>query len=179
MYLWEWQWVDGANIPGGLDWIAFILGGVGIGFTVVQLVRSKSALDSAKDALDLTRATLVRNQLVAILPVFEEIALGVDVAIRMNDRREAELVLGRFCHRAAETVQLIEADEIAAIEITAALKSATALAVRAHGALFHRDPEVTTAEIIRDASAAIREVSHDLQSFAVRVRNEVGGTDNA
>ena len=70
----EFAWVDFSNVPGFLDWVAFCFGAAGIGFTVVQLARSRGALKAAATALRETRATLIRNQLVSVLPGFEEIS---------------------------------------------------------------------------------------------------------
>jgi hypothetical protein len=43
--------LDPTNVPGALDWVAFFLGGAGIGFTIWQLLRSKGALKAARDVL--------------------------------------------------------------------------------------------------------------------------------
>lgn len=108
MQMGDWRWVDVNAAPTMLDWIAFVLGGAGIAFTIVQLLRSKGALQAARDELNRTRSTLMKNQLLAVLPGFEEILVTLEQAIRDNNRDLADEQLTRFAYRSQEAAELLK-----------------------------------------------------------------------
>ncbi|MFC0678329.1 hypothetical protein ACFFGH_10805 [Lysobacter korlensis] len=107
MKIGDWQWLDFENVPGVLDWTAFVLGALGIGFAIYQLTRSRNALTAARDALVSTRKSLVKNQLVAVLPRLEEIDHALDDALVADDREGAGSALVRYRYFTAEVSALL------------------------------------------------------------------------
>ena len=94
MQIGDWRWLDLGNVPGVLDWVAFILGTIGMAVALVQLFKSRGALAAAKQALDDARRGLVRDQLLQVLPRFTEISASLDDAIRADSRELAQKALG-------------------------------------------------------------------------------------
>lgn len=178
MYLGDWQWLDFANIPGVLDWIGFVLGGLGIAFALVQLYKSRGALQAAKDALDDARNVLVRDQIIVLLPAFSEIAASLADAMSADSRDVAIEVLQRFSERASEAEQLLANREDPQTEAVGELLEARIAAAKAIDRLY-RSFDQSTAQRVGAAAAKIRSVAVTLNGVHVLVRNEIGSTKNA
>ncbi|GAA2910603.1 ATP/maltotriose-dependent transcriptional regulator MalT [Microbacterium keratanolyticum] len=178
MYIGDWHWLDFANIPGMLDWIGFVLGGLGIVVALVQLYKSRGALQAAKNALDEARNGLVRDQIIVLLPSFSEIASSLTGAMHADSREAAVDVLQRFSERASEAEQLLTNRGTLHEEAVRELSDARAAAAKAIDRLY-RKPDMTTAERVGTAATKIRAVAVTLNAIHVLVRNEIGSPRNA
>ncbi|WP_407358042.1 hypothetical protein LTA6_002632 [Microbacterium sp. LTA6] len=178
MYIGDWNWLDFANIPGVLDWIGFVFGGLGIGFALVQLYKSRGALQAAKDALDDAREILVRDQIIVLLPAFSEIAASLAGAMSANSRDVAIDVLQRFSERASEAEQLLTNRQTPQSEAVSELLDARVAAAKAIDRLYSRF-DLTTAQRVGAAAAKIRSTAVTLNAVHVLVRNEIGSAKNA
>lgn len=169
----EFAWVDVSNVPGVLDWVAFILGAAGIGFTVIQLARSKGALKAAAEALSETRGTLIRNQLVSVLPAFEEISKSIDSALDAKSRDRLQEGFERFTFRAHEAVALLHASttEFSGLvdEIMKAAESASGARSDLYG-----DATTPLDTLVGDAASSIRKLAPRISGAAVSIRNDPG-----
>lgn len=171
-------WVDLVSRPTALDWIGFILGSAGIGFTVWQLVRSRGALKAAEKALRETRSTLIKNQLISALPAFREIGISVDAAVGRDDRSGAQAALEIFCVRAYEVVSLLQSTTDRYGELTAEILGAAELADSSRADLFGR-PGETVYDIVGLAADGIRTLVPKLSGASVDIRNDPGGEIDA
>lgn len=166
--------IDTANVPGVLDWWGFVLGGAGIAFTVVQLIRSKGALLAAKEALEDTRASLISNQAIFVLPAFQEISDSIDAAIRADDRDDLQKALNRFNVRAHEAINVLQALEQRDYEqVIADLEMITSEVGDARDGLFS-DASADCLSIGGDVASHIRALSPKLGGLAVNIRNKPG-----
>ncbi|WDG17490.1 hypothetical protein [Microbacterium sp. Clip185] len=177
MRLGEWVWLDLANVPGVLDWVAFVLGGAGIGFTIWQLLRSRSALVAAQKALEHTQSVLIRNQLLAVLPPFSELSDRLDAAMRSNSREEAEQALSRFCYQSSEAAALLKNSGLDHTEIVQKMVVTTRAAQVARAGLFDNE-EMTVADIVGIAATTIRDLGPEVHGVAVVIRNDAGGVQD-
>ncbi|MGW9168420.1 hypothetical protein [Agromyces sp. NPDC055658] len=178
MYIGEFQWLDFTNVPGLLDWVAFVLGGLGIGFTIVQLTRSKGALKAAEQALESTRASLVRNQLVAVLPAFEEISREIDGALEADDRKRMAEALHRFSYRAVEVVVLLKSSNAGFEDLANEIANEGSDASEARGKLYG-EPTATVDELVGTTASQIRLLAPRISGVAVSIRNDPGKGANA
>lgn len=166
-------WVDYSNVPGVLDWVAFWLGAAGIGFTVVQLYRSRGALQAAATALSETRATLIRNQLVSVLPAFEEVSKSIDSALGSQDRDQLQEGLGRFSFRAHEAASLLRASTTEFEPLVADILQAAESASTARSNLYG-DATSRLETLAGDAASIIRNLAPRISGAAVSIRNDPG-----
>ena len=165
------KWLDLASVPNGLDWLAFVLGGLGIGFTIWQLMRSKGALRAAAEALDETRGVLMRNQLIAVLPGLELVSDEIDSAMHRDDRESAGASLASFVLRSAEVVALLDVTSSAFADVISELTSAQKVALRARAGLYG-SPELTTLEIVEEAATQIRDIGPQIRTLSVMIKND-------
>jgi len=167
-------WIDLTNVPGLLDWIAFLLGGTGIAFTAIQLLRSKSSLVAAERALKNTRASLLANQAIFVLPAFQEISDSIDSAIQADNREELQASLSRFNARAHEAISVLTAlEENIYASFVLDLENVTAEVGDARDGLFS-DSSANCLEIGGPVASRIRALSPKLGGLAVGIRNEPG-----
>lgn len=173
MFIGNWQWVDPGVSFGFLDWIAFILGALGIGFTIVQLLRSKGALQAARRALESTRSSLIRNQLAEALPQFHTIMQQIESSLRQqNFNEQLDGQLEHLIRHSRETVELIAADGAdlgqASYDVVAVLQSAEAMRSRLYGS-----PD-ETAQDLTQLLGRLRSTVSRVHSLTVRLRNDPG-----
>lgn len=171
-------WIDLANVPGLLDWAGIGLGIVGFGLTLFQLFRSRGALNAAANALRDTRATLIKNQLMAVLPVFEEISSTLDGALGKRDRDELQQTLGRFSNRAEESAALLTDSTEVFATFVQALISVSDEASEARSALF-LDETTSVAEIAGPVASRIRELAPKIVGVQITIKNDPGKVKNA
>lgn len=176
MQIGDWRWLDFGNVPGVLDWVAFILGTIGMGVALVQLFKSRGALAAAKKALDDARRGLVRDQLLQVLPRFTEISASLDDAIRADSRELAQKALGRFSEHAAEAAALLEEQRSSHAPVLDKLRRASAAAANARSRLFEVEGE-TTGQRVGVAADHVRDIGTTLIGVSVKVGNEVGKQD--
>jgi hypothetical protein len=167
------MWVDVTNVPGVLDWWAFCLGALGIGFTVVQLFRSSGALKSAAKALRETRSTLIRNQLMSILPGFEEISKSVDSALRDDDRQALQEAIGRFAFRAHESAALLQDSTTDYAPLIFDILRVAEAASSARTLLFS-DLDTPLGELVGEVTSDIRGLAPKVSGASVAIRNDPG-----
>lgn len=179
MYIGEWRWLDFANTPGVLDWVAFVVGTGGIAFAIWQLLRSKSALEAARDALESTRESLVKNQLVAVLPAFTEISRTVDSALSSVDREPMQMALGRFTDQAHEAAILLRDATDGYEKLAAKILRTADTASRARAALFELPMSTSVQEIAGAAATEIRYLAPHILGVATTLRNDPGKAHNA
>lgn len=173
MYIGNWHWMDPGSVPGPLDWVAFLIGGAGIGFTIYQLLRSRSALEAARQALVSTRASLIRNQLVEVLPQFQTTMTEIDRSLRAEDYRDQlDLHLERLIRYSRETVELIDScgEDLgqATYEVVSVLQAAESMRSR----LYRRPGD--TSEDLTWPLRSLRSAVSRLHSLTVRLRNDPG-----
>lgn len=172
MYIGDWQWLAWDNVPGALDWIGFILGGVGILVALVQLFRSRGALKAAKSALDSTRLRLMTNQLVSILPSFETTSKSIDDAIRENDRDAASAALAAYCSQAHRAASLIRSTDIGFTELSARITIYAKNASDARDGLFY--DEGTVHALIGHVASDIRILAAEIGGMSLTLQNDAG-----
>lgn len=177
MTIGDWEWLDWANVPGLLDWIGFVLGGAGLAFAVVQLTRSRSALTAAEQALDEAREGLIRDQVIAILPTFGELAESLMNAADADSREVAKRVLLRFTVSAREAEVLLGSRAKRHPDAIRELSDARRAAIFAIDRL-HNEHSQTTSQRLGDAAGAIHSVAATLSGVRAMIRNEIG-TGNA
>lgn len=173
MYLGDWRWVDPSAAPNWLDWVAFVLGGAGITFTIVQLLRSKGALEAARDELNRTRSTLIKNQLLAVLPGFEEILVNLDQSIQNDDREQANIQLTRFAYHSQEAAELLKSSSEEFESMVVTLANSARNATLARSALFE-SPGQTTAQLLGEHTGDFRLLVTDIRALSVSIRNDPG-----
>lgn len=173
MYLGSWQWVDLNAVPTLLDWVAFVLGGAGIAFTIVQLLRSKGALNAARNELNRTRSTLIKNQLLAVLPGFEEILFNLDQSIRDNDREQADIQLTRLAYHSQEAAELLKGNSEDFAPMVDTLIDAAQTATTSRSALFG-SPNKTTAQLVGQPIGEFRLLVTEIRGLSVSIRNDPG-----
>lgn len=178
MYIGNWQWLDFALVPGWLDWVAFVLGGAGIGFTILQLLRSKGALESARRALVTTQSTLIKNQLLGILPKFSELSHAVDVALDLPDRSRMDEALERFCLSASEAATLLEVSYKDFGNVVSEILDVVNEASEARSGLFG-NREVELRDIAGAAASSIRNLAPRISGITASIRNDAGGAADA
>lgn len=178
MFIGGWRWLDFANVPGMLDWIAFVLGGLGIGFTLVQLWRSRGALEAARRALTDARDGLVRDQIIVLLPAFSELAASLGDAMSADSRTVAVEVLQRFSEKASEAEQLLSNRQTSHLEAVNELLDARGAAAKAIDRLYSR-PDQNTAQRVGVAASKIRSVAVTVNGVHALVRNEIGSAEDA
>ncbi|MBN7792507.1 hypothetical protein [Microbacterium esteraromaticum] len=173
MFIGGWQWLDWTNIPGLLDWLGFILGGVGIGFALHQLYSSRGALAAAKAALDEARQSLIRDQIIVLLPAFTEISAALTAAMDENSRPIAQQLLQRFNEKANEAQALLENHST---QYGEAIKELSDARVAVMGAIdrLYSAPSQSTAQRVRPALAHVGSVAATLQGVLILIRNEIG-----
>jgi hypothetical protein len=167
-------WVDVENVPGVLDWVAFIFGGLGIGFTVWQLVRSRNSLNAARDALRDTQALLVRNQALFALPVFQEISESIDAAISDDSRQDLQSAFGRFAVRASETTSLLRALDRPEYSDFLSRLDTVSDEVSSSRASLSSNPEQECIVLGGTAANSVRDLAPRLNGLAVTIRNDAG-----
>ncbi|CAH0327213.1 hypothetical protein [Microbacterium sp. Bi128] len=175
MRIGDFVWLDWANVPGLLDYLGLLLAIVGFGIAIGQLVRSRSALDAAEQTLSSARRALISNQLIAVLPAFEEIAAQLGAAVTNDSRPQAETALDRFQYRQRETLALLQTLPPEYQGIVPALERAGARARAAHSNLFS-SPHETTAQRVGDALSDVRSVAYEIRTVEVMLRNHVPTT---
>jgi hypothetical protein len=165
--------VDCASTPSQLDWWAFILGGIGIGFTVIQLIRSRGALNAARDALESTRASLIKNQLVSVLPGFQEISASIDAALSEPSRIPMQQALSRFCIHGYEAATLLR-DTSAEFEgLAEQIIQTTDTASKARAGLF-ANPRKSVHDIAGSSAEEARNLAARISGVATSIRNDPG-----
>lgn len=177
MYIGNWQWIDFGSAPSPVDWLAFILGGTGILFTIAQLLRSKGALKAARNELERTRAMLIKNQLVAVLPGFEELMTNLDRSIRHDDRLQLEDHLHRFAYHAYEAAALLTESSPEYHEIAQEVIEGGNFAMEAKS-LLYGSPGVIAEELLGQKADQLRQLVLRLHGLAVSIRNDPGSTQN-
>lgn len=173
MYLGDWRLVDLNAAPTLLDWVAFVLGGLGIGFTIWQLLRSKGALKAARDELNRTRSTLIKNQLLAVLPGFEEILVNLEQSIRDDARDQANAQLTRFAYHSQEAAELLKGSSEEFTSMVETLVEAAQTATRARSSLFG-SPNRTTSQLIGQPMGDFRLLVTEIRGLSVSIRNDPG-----
>jgi hypothetical protein len=167
-------WIDPTNVPGTLDWIAFLLGGAGIAFTAIQLVRSRGSLAAAEDALKKARASLLANQAIFVLPAFQEISDSIDAAIRADNRDELQTGLSRFSARAHEAISVLRAlENVIYNPFVTEIEGVIPEVGDARDRLFS-DANSDCLAIGATVASHIRALSPRLSGLAVGIRNEPG-----
>ncbi|KAM9866294.1 MAG: hypothetical protein ACTHZ9_09245 [Leucobacter sp.] len=167
------EWVDFSATPSLLDWSAFLLGGLGIGFTIFQLMRSKGALVAARKELERTRTTLIKNQLLSVLPGFEELMASIDDAVRVGDRQELSSQLQRFAYRAAEAAALLEASSSGFSDLIERINGEARNALEARSRLYG-SPDTQLEELVRASVDELQVLVMDVKGIAVSIRNDPG-----
>lgn len=175
MYIGDWQWIAWDNIPGGLDWVAFVLGGAGIGFTIVQLVRSKNALQAAKQALDDARLDLIGSRLAAVIPRLQEVISLLDTAVHENERVTTYVFLAEGSRRTAEVRALLEMHGYQDAELLGRMRRIEQDFPKVTGTLRKSDT-ATIQESIGYAMMPLRELSTDLERASTRSQNTISGS---
>lgn len=160
-------------MPGLLDWIAFVLGMIGMAVALFQLFRSRNALVAAREALEEARETLIRDQTLQVLPSFSEISESLDDAMRQDSREFAELALQRFSFKASEALALLADSKRQYPDQVSALTKAKNAAGIARSRLFG-SPDKSTTDLVGAAATQIRDIAVALREVAVIVSNEVG-----
>lgn len=173
MFIGSWQWVDPGVSFGVLDWVAFVLGALGIGFTIFQLLRSKGALQAAREALEETRSSLIKNQLAEALPQFRAIMQQVENSLlQQNTNEQLDGHLEDLIRHSRETVELIAAYGAdlgqASYDAVAVVQSAEAMRAR----LYERPDE--TAQYLAQPLRQLRSNVSKMHSLSVRLRNDPG-----
>lgn len=178
MYIGSWQWVDFGNIPSVLDYVGFLIGGAGIGFTVVQLMKSRSALDAAAKALKDTRGTLMQNQLLAILPRFKDVYSRLDKAIELDQRNEVESALSHYCGLAGEAIVLMQSS-VPTFDVEQGFLKSSVDIVSAVRSLLYSDRLTDLRDLVESAATSIREIEQKVVAVTVTVQNDAGRSANA
>lgn len=169
------MWYDLANVPGVLDWIAFVLGTLGIGFTVIQLLRSRSALKAAELALIETRDILIQNQLGSVLPGFEEISnsINASLAADVKDRWQVEAGFGRFVSHGHEAIALLSDSTSDFASLIRSIETSIRLVSKARSSIF-TDTTTPLEELVGEAATSVRDLAPKLKGAAVSIRNDPG-----
>lgn len=174
MYIGNWQILDWDNIPGFFDWVAFILGLTGIGFTLIQLLKSKGALKAAEKALNDTRDDLIANQLLYALAIFPDLSTTVDDALTMDDRESMQKALSTYCDQSVEVAALLRSSGTMHDDVAETLVNSSNSASKARAALFS-EQDMSVQEIASGVAELIRDVTLTLRSKAVEIRNQPRG----
>lgn len=161
--------LDTANVPGLLDWIGFILGAAGLGFTVHQLLKSRNALQAAAKALEETRANLIKNQLVSQLPVFGVMAETITNSVRNNTPEAAITALNEFRLRAYEVHVLLRETDAGAEDLLDEIKACGDAAGSARAKLFDNLSE-TVKDRIGSEADKIQLLIPQISAAAVTVK---------
>lgn len=177
VYLGDLQWLDLSSAPGPLDWVAFGLGGLGIGFTIYQLLRSKGALKSAELALNSTRKTLMTNQLVALLPRIKSTMENFEATLRADssaDRDQLSQQLADLMDYSAEAAELLSAtnDSDPTAEIVFINLRMEAETMRAQ--LYEAAAGCSLKDSFARPLRRLRTVVLSIHSLSVRLRNDPG-----
>lgn len=171
MYLGNLQWLDFGSAPGILDWLAFLIGGTGIAITVWQLLRSRSALESARKALVSTRSTLMKNQLAAVLPKYRGLLDRINDAIINGNRETLRIFLDQYVLESFEAHQLIisqnNCDPEVADQILRGAEEATAMR-----ALLFDSPETVLHELVQSHLDTLRSISLQVYTLEIEIRND-------
>lgn len=175
MYVNDWKWLDFASVPGVLDWLGFVLGGLGIGFTIWQLLKSESAYKAAQEALEETRDKLVRNQLVAELPEFRKILDLIDADAASGNRDSLSDSLYSFAFISRATISLLNETPGDFLELVSSLRKAAGSAMDIRSKLY--EPlEITTAQLLRSSDQDLRQVVLEIHELSVTMRNDLGSS---
>ncbi|GAA1565598.1 hypothetical protein [Leucobacter aridicollis] len=169
----SWKWIDLSAIPGPLDWAGFVLGGLGIGFTIYQLMKSKGALNAAREELERTRATLIKNQLLSVLPGFEELMDRIDDAVRTGNREELSTQFQKFAYRLAEAIPLLESGSTSFSSLIESMKSEITKALEARSSLYG-SPDTPVDELVRVNVDSLQILVTQIKTTTVSVRNDPG-----
>lgn len=172
MRIGDFVWLDWANVPGLLDYLGLLLGIVGFAIAIGQLVRSRSALVAAEDALNSARSALTSNQLIAVLPAFEEISAQLTAAVQGDIPQQAETALDRFRYRQQEAEALLIGMPSQFHAILPNLRRAGIRVDRAHADLF-TNLDQPTAQRVGSALTEVRGIAHEIRTLEVMLRNQL------
>jgi hypothetical protein len=174
VYIGEWQWLAWTNVPGFFDWVALILGVAGFGIAIWQLCKSKGALQAAKKALQETRATLVRNQLVFVLPAVGELANTLEIAASTSNRDSVVRALDRITDVAGEAAVLIQGSTSGQESVIEEILRCVDEASKAREK-FYKDKVTAIEDIVAEASTSIRALTPKIRMLTVTLKNDPGG----
>lgn len=177
-----WQWLDYTNVPGVLDWVAFVsgvlgllLGLGGIAFTICQISKSRGALEAAKDALETTRSTLIKNQLASILPRFEATLNLIENAINADQRNVLQVHLLSLRKDAIESIRLLELSDGGPTESVNHLQSVANISADMHSTLFSDEALVIGLKNLTATNLlSLHEAIPNLHDIAVELRFNPG-----
>lgn len=161
------------TLPGFFEWAGFGLGALGIAFTIFQLYRSGSLLKKAAETFDEARTNLIRNQVVSVMPFFEEISKNIDDALDTESRDFLIAGLRRFSLRGSETAALLRASSDKFTTLADEIVSVVREANKAQSDLFG-DRTSSLAFIASDAASSIRNLSSKIHGASVWFRNDIG-----
>lgn len=103
----DWVVLDWSNVPGLFDWFGLALAVAGFWIAIRQLQKSRSALVAAEETLKSAKVSFSTNQLIGVLPAFEEISNQLNVAVRDDLAGIAEVSLVRFQLKRSEALALM------------------------------------------------------------------------
>lgn len=171
MYIGDLQWLDFGSAPGVLDWLAFLIGGSGIAITVFQLLRSRSALESARIALVDTRSTLMKNQLAAILPKYRGLLDKIEDAIRSENRESLRIHLDQYILDSREAHQLVVSQNTHDQEIANQILISAEEAGSMRSLLFG-SPDKELQELVQTHFESLRAVASHVYTLEIQLRND-------
>ncbi|WP_017793000.1 hypothetical protein [Leucobacter salsicius] len=171
MYINDWMWLDLSAAPSVLDLVAFAIGAAALGFAIWQLSKTQSSFVAAKNALDHTRKSLIKNRVLTVLSGFESLLNRVDAASAADNRHALGEELTQFSFRAHEAVALLnEIDEDTA-EIERMLDNLADNVSDARSKLFE-SPDVQLQVLVGIPVAQIRILLPRVNALGITLQNK-------
>lgn len=167
------SWVDTTSVPGIFDLIAFIVTAIGIGIALRQLFKSRSAIEAAQETFETTRSTLIRNQLIAVLPRFETNMGNLNRAMRDEQREIVVSELTRFGSDISEALVLLRAHSSDYEDVAKQMESARQFAGDAIHYLYG-ESETEIAVLIRAEVAPLRELVTLVRGMQTQIQHDPG-----
>ena len=158
------------------DWVG-VASIAGFGFTIWQLIRTKSAVDAAESAIQRTEQHLAVNQLLIVIPQLESVEGELTAAMESGDRRAAARQLVSWRKLVSEVIGLSADQPFSEDELEEILSASTTSASLAKARVLKLEDGGDVAKALGTAVRDIDAVMEVIARLSGRLRRYSGPSE--
>ena len=168
---------DAASAPGWHDYLGLLLGVVGFGIAIWQIIVARKESTKARLALEQAQRHLSQNALMSLVPQLQTISHDLDFALPAGNIEVAKRALVRFGLLASEAEALLVSIPGDHTALKNRFRRHAIQATRVKGEIVSIvDPDLT--HLAKTVAVAIESLNKDLAGVVSSLRNTVEGMND-
>jgi hypothetical protein len=149
----------------------------GFGFTIWQIVKTRTAAESALDAARSAQHSIVRNSLLMLIPQLQRVEEELERAVRTQSEDSVVTWLSSWRWQAGQVRGFLAEASPHNKQVLSALQSSIAMAAQVKSAIID-GPLEDLPIITKAARDAIADVTNELGALAAMQGARIGASDN-